>query len=73
MAYSDNALFFTTVISKVWVTGTSPANAICELCLFDMLFSPPDPPLHKNLYVSERHVHGILNVVIECVSEKCSQ
>jgi hypothetical protein len=35
-----NVSSFTTVVPKVWVTGSSSVVTICELSLFDVLFSP---------------------------------
>jgi hypothetical protein len=40
VAYAAKASSFTTVVSKIRVTGSSSANTICELSLFDVLFSP---------------------------------
>jgi hypothetical protein len=40
VAYAANASSFTTVVPKVRVTGSSSADTIWELSLFDVLFSP---------------------------------
>jgi hypothetical protein len=40
VAHAANALSFTTVVPKVWATGSSSADTICELSLFDVLSSP---------------------------------
>jgi hypothetical protein len=40
VAYAANASSFTTVVPKVRVTGLSSVDTICELSLFDVLFSP---------------------------------
>jgi hypothetical protein len=61
VAYAANASSFTTVVPKVQVTGSSSAHTICELSLFDVLFSPmlggfslgsPVSSLRKNQHVS---------------------
>jgi hypothetical protein len=40
VAYAANASSCTTVVPKVRGTGSSSADTICELRLFDVLFSP---------------------------------
>jgi hypothetical protein len=56
--------------SMVRVTGSSSADTICELSLFDVLFSYATrvSSLRKNQHVKHCK-HRILNVVV--VSEKC--
>jgi hypothetical protein len=39
VAYAANASSFTIVVPKVRITGSSSAYTICELSLFDVLFS----------------------------------